>query len=101
MGSGSQVQRTYEQWCHKHGSEHAGERAQRRTLQTVLLTVQERPMLKSGRSRSLQWCWTMGDAIVASQQLHSACLLQDELCRRAVADVAVTWRPRGSVTSKM
>ena len=101
MGGVSHVQRTYEQRLQKHDAEHVGERAQRRTLQTVLLAVQARPMLKSGRSRSLQWCWTMGDAIVASQQLHSACLLQDELCRRAVADVAVTWRPRVTSPSKM
>ena len=101
MGSGSQVQRTYEQRLQKHGAERVGERAQRRTLQTVLLAVQARPMLKSSRSRSLQWCWTRCDAIVAAQQLHSACLLQDDPCRGTVADVALTWRPRGSVTSKM
>ena len=101
MGSGSQVQRMYEQWCHKHGAGTPRERAQRSTLQTVLLTVQARPMLKSGRSRCLQWCWTVGDAIVAAQQLHSACLLQDDPCRGAAADVAVTWRPRVTSPPKM
>ena len=92
MGGVSHVQRMYEQRLQKHGAERVGERAQRCTLQTALLTVQARPTLKSGRSRSLQWCWTRCDAIVAAQQLHSACLLQDDPCHRAVADVALTWR---------
>ena len=94
MGGVSHVQRMYEQRLQKHGAEHAGERAQRCTLQTVLLTVQAHPTLKSGHSRSLQRCCTMGDAIVDAQQLHSGLKQRARPCRRAVADVAVTWRPR-------